>query len=383
MSWGLVVAGVGSLAGAYFSSQGAKKAGDKAAAGYDAATQETARQYDQTRSDYAPYRAVGNQAINALGSIYGYAPSESYFPQQQQGTPYQQQFSPNKLGDTGAGKAYENFVQPMINPAGHIASRLGVSPNSGLGKVLDPLGGLFGSSHGDEKRNLKAFLGQNQITDLGNGMLAMPDGSQFQSSQLKDIAGAWYGATYAPDGDQTGWQSKYSTILGGLTKPAAPAAPAGQAQAGGPPGAANAPDYSAFYKSPDFNFRRTEGTRDIGNSFAARGGAASGNALKALDEFNQNLAAGGFNDYFNHQASLAGIGQSATNATAGFGAQAANQNANALIGGADARASGVADKYNAWGAGLSGLAQAGGYYLGNRGGQNQLNYFTPTARRVG
>jgi hypothetical protein len=36
---------------------------------------EQARQYNTTRADTAPYRVIGNQAINALGSIYGYKPA--------------------------------------------------------------------------------------------------------------------------------------------------------------------------------------------------------------------------------------------------------------------------------------------------------------------
>ena len=50
-------------------------------------------------------------------------------------------------------------------------------------------------------------------------------------------------------------------------------------------------NFQRFYDSPDYQFRLNEGQRDIGNSFAARGGAASGNALRALTQFNQNLAA--------------------------------------------------------------------------------------------
>ncbi|MCH8931151.1 MAG: hypothetical protein IIA98_09600, partial [Proteobacteria bacterium] len=69
-------------------------------------------------------------------------------------------------------------------------------------------------------------------------------------------------------------------------------------------------DFSSFQASPGFEFRRSEGTRDIGNVFAARGGG--GNAMKALVDFNQRLASDEFNNFFNQQLALAGRGQAAT-----------------------------------------------------------------------
>jgi hypothetical protein len=122
--------------------------------------------------------------------------------------------------------------------------------------------------------------------------------------------------------------------------------------------AVSAGDMSGFFNSPDYNFRRTEGQRDIGNSFAARGGAASGNALRALSEFNQNLAAGSFGDWWNRTAAQAGVGQTAANQSAALGANAAgsitgiNSNAASNIGnawqtGANARASGIINAQNA------------------------------------
>lgn len=105
----------------------------------------------------------------------------------------------------------QDLMRLASNPAASVASKLGVNSNSLLGKALDP--SSFFSKHGDEKRNLSAFTKENQITDLGNGMLALPNGAQFPKDQLQKIAGAWYGATYHPDGDQSGWQDKYNTLL--------------------------------------------------------------------------------------------------------------------------------------------------------------------------
>ena len=110
----------------------------------------------------------------------------------------------------------------------------------------------------------------------------------------------------------------------------------------------NAGNYSSFKASPDYNFVRTEGQRGLEQSAAARGGAFSGNALRALSDYNQGLASEQYGAYYNRLAGIAGIGQNATNSTATFGANAANQIGANDIAGGDARASGVMGAANSW-----------------------------------
>ena len=116
-------------------------------------------------------------------------------------------------------RADQNLARLGSNPGAAIASYAGIKSNSDIGRALDPtsfLGGLFRSKHGDEKRNLSAFTQKYPLTDAGNGMYALPDGTKINGAQLKDLAGTWYGATYAPDGDQAGWQDKYNEVLQGI-----------------------------------------------------------------------------------------------------------------------------------------------------------------------
>lgn len=375
--WVAGAAVVGTIGGAVISNQGAKKAAGKAAEGSQAAIDEQRRQFDLIRSDTAPYRAIGNQALNALGSIYGYSPTYG-----QQATP-----AGNPLQYSGGGgPSYMNSARQLLGPKN---AALGlISPSAQLFSSGKILGGLFGSQKGDEKRNLKAFLGENKVYDLGDGQLQLEDGTQFSKDQLEHMAGLWYGATYAPDGGQEDWQRRYNEFTGGLTRANIGQAGGGLTSDGVPQGmsvgtgnALTAPDYSAFYASPDYNFRRTEGMRGVEQSAAARGGASSGNALKALAEFNSNIAAGEFGNYFNRQAALAGIGQTATSQSANAGLATGANVGNALIHAGNARASGVADQYNAIGAGLSGLGQAFGYWNANRGGMS--GYGGPQAMNWG
>jgi len=134
-------------------------------------------------------------------------------------------------------------------------------------------------------------------------------------------------------------------------------------------------DPTAFTASPDYDFRRAEGMRGLENSFAARGGALSGNAIRAATDFNSNLASGEFGNWWNRQAGLAGVGQAATNAVGNAGMMTGANVANLLGQQGQARASGIQGMTNAIGGGIGDLAaiwgyrQAGGFGMPtNRGG---------------
>ncbi len=86
--WGIAAASVVSAGVGAYSSRQASKA---AAGGADAATAEQARQYDQTRSDFAPYRVAGEGALNTLARLYGLPSTTSGEWQSQQ---------PQLVGDT-------------------------------------------------------------------------------------------------------------------------------------------------------------------------------------------------------------------------------------------------------------------------------------------
>lgn len=114
------------------------------------------------------------------------------------------------------------------------------------------------------------------------------------------------------------------------------------------PQAQGTPNMSGFFLSPDYNFRRSEGMRGVENSFAARGGARSGNALRALADFNSNLAAGEFGNWRNSLFSLAGLGQVATGQGANAAQNVGNNVGNSLINSGNARASGITNQSNSW-----------------------------------
>ena len=120
----------------------------------------------------------------------------------------------------------------------------------------------------------------------------------------------------------------------------------------------SAGDTSEFFTSPGFEFRREEGLRGIENRFSASGGALSGNALRRLTEFNQDLASQEFGNFFQRQAQLAGLGQGATQAGVAAGTVTSGNISNALMQGGSARASGVAGVNQALQGGIANLFTA-------------------------
>lgn len=286
-----IIAGGAVIAGSAIAANGAKSAAGAQEQASQNATQEQQREFDITQQNEAPYISVGQQAINRLGSIYGYSTPTNATPSS--GAPV--------TAGAPAAPASGRFVPTPGNA-------MTGTTNYGLGSVGSGTPGY----------------------DPSSGYQIQPNGSV---NQL--IAG-------------------------------------GTAQTGSAPTSASpatAPDYSSFYESPDYQFTKDQGTQGIENSFSASGGAKSGNALKALADFNSNLAAGQYGNYFNRQAALAGIGQTATGTQAAAGVATGAQVGNSLMAGGDARASGIVGQTNAFTGGLSGAAGALGYYT-----QNQGNY---------
>jgi hypothetical protein len=159
-----------------------------------------------------------------------------------------------------------------------------------------------------------------------------------------------------------------------------------------------------FQADPGYAFRLNEGIKALDRSAAARGGLLSGNQLRGVTEYGQNLASQEFTNAFNrYQAeraarmqplqSLAGVGQSASNTLAGAAGQLGTGMASAygqlgagtasaysqlgqnvganLIGAGNARASGYMGMANALTGGV-------GQYLNFAQNQALMNRMFPT-----
>jgi hypothetical protein len=153
-----------------------------------------------------------------------------------------------------------------------------------------------------------------------------------------------------------------------------------------------------FQTDPGYQFRLSEGAKGVNNSAAARGGLLSGAAMKAMDRYNQGFASNEYgnvynrftnnqSNQFNRLASLAHVGQTAAGTLGQAGANYANNvgnlsmnnaanQGNALLAGAQARASGYQGVANSLGnvdwaklfssSNSNGGGDAGGYSSGGQ-----------------
>lgn len=132
-----------------------------------------------------------------------------------------------------------------------------------------------------------------------------------------------------------------------------------------------------FRADPGYAFRTAEGMRGLEASAAARGGALSGGALKAIARYNQDAASqeygAAYNRYnndtttrYNRLASIAGVGQTATNSGIAAGndyvsqlQQGANNITSNINAAGNARASQYANTGQAIGGAINSI---GSYY---------------------
>jgi hypothetical protein len=125
-----------------------------------------------------------------------------------------------------------------------------------------------------------------------------------------------------------------------------------------------------FFTSPDYQFRLDEGNRNILGNAAATGGLQSGNTLKALQSYGQNMASGEFGNYWNRLAGLAGVGQTAAGNVGAAGSNYAQGSSGAIQQDAANRGSSYIRNGQNWANTYGGIAgsmgsQATGNFIGN------------------
>ena len=126
-------------------------------------------------------------------------------------------------------------------------------------------------------------------------------------------------------------------------------------------------------QDPGYQFGMQQGQLGLDRKAAASGGRVSGAAFKSASEYATNYAATGYNaayqrkqDRLNRLAALAGIGQTATNASAQSGSNSANAITGLLSSQGDATAASQLARGNIWGGALNQIGAAGQRYFQNQ-----------------
>lgn len=128
-------------------------------------------------------------------------------------------------------------------------------------------------------------------------------------------------------------------------------------------------NFDSFKLSPGYQFSVDQQMQGLDRSAAMRGGLYSGGADADRMKYANGLASQEYNNWWNQQAGLAGVGQTAASGLASLGQNYANNVSNNLIGAANSRASAYGAKADAWGNALTGAAGAIGYGYGNNWGR--------------
>lgn len=260
-------------------------------------TAEQRRQYDLTRQDQAPWREAGLQGLNKLAYLMG-TDDPRMSKEQIRNQLLSKYTTTTETGGTGP-----NIINPNANQ--------GMSDNE-LGWDY-----VYGGRPG-------MYQGQKTTTVDEAGLQAAID------------------AAYAAQADPTA-DPEFGSLLRKF-------------------------GINDFQADPGYQFRLSEGTKAIDRGAAARGNLFSGAAGKALTRYNQDFASNeygnAYNRYntdqgnkFNRLASLAGIGQTATNQTQAAGTNMANNVSSNMIGAGNAQAAGIMGVGNALGGALNNYAQ--------------------------
>jgi hypothetical protein len=136
-----------------------------------------------------------------------------------------------------------------------------------------------------------------------------------------------------------------------------------------------------FQADPGYGFRMSEGMKALEGSAAARGGLLSGNTLRGIQRYGQDMASQEYQNAFNRYGiererrlaplqSLAGVGQTTSQQLGEAGTGFANTMGNIGMNQANVAGNARMSRASTYGNTLNQLAYLGGRYSGGSGGYN-------------
>jgi hypothetical protein len=314
------IAAVATIGGGYMQGQAAKSAARTQADAANRAMNQEMAMYERSREDLTPYRESGYTALKDIERMKPFLLGR--FNQ-----PYQYTLPPTQAPTTGAapqvspGGPAESFA-PRSMPANYQEARDAFERQRQEQIANDPFG-----------RISAAVVGNDQF------------GQQFGYAADADAFNQFYNQNYgtpAPASDMAGGGTQMMPISG-------PSSPFEE------------------YLDPSMAFRMRLGTQATERMANVGGGAISGNTLRALTDYGQNLASTEYGNAFNRfqtergniyntLANIAGMGQSAVNTGVNAGQNFAATQTGLITGQAAANAAGTVGQANAYGGALNNLS---------------------------
>jgi hypothetical protein len=305
-------------------------------------------------------------------------------------------------GAKGLGRVVGNLAGRVgaANSGGAAGSDLGVFSNGGRAGLQGVGGGNAGAL-----ASSGAIAGGSGISGTSAGAMGGGMGTATQSGSGgwvdtlidlgTDLAGAYLAGDAAHDASRTQAQGAAAAIAEQRRqydlnredlKPyrEAGSTAIGQLSAGTADGGDFNRDFTLadFQKDPGYQFRMDEGRNAVEGSRAATTGIQNGRTLAELTRYGQDYGSGEYsNAYnrfnadrttrFNRLATVAGVGQTATNTGVTSGSNSANNIADLTLERANANAAGRIGQANAYGQGLESLAN---FYRTRKYGSPNTNW---------
>lgn len=207
MSWGMVIAGVATVAGAAISADAAGDAADSANKGQDASIREQRRQFDTFQQNITPYMEFGQSSLGQLGQLNagdysGFMDSPDYLAALQGGT---QAVNRAAIGNlSGGGTAADLQALGQRNAAGFLGNyrnslqfgaQLGQNSAVGAGQMGMQSANNIGNAYGQMGINSgNAAIGQANAWGNALGGIAGLAGQymgQRQSSYTQPQQNQW------------------------------------------------------------------------------------------------------------------------------------------------------------------------------------------------
>lgn len=268
-----------------------------------AGIEEQRRQFDQIRTDFGPYRDIGETALGEYAALWGIGPG-GLLPQYASDVT-ERPANALVAGPTASADPYASIIgRPM--PA-HRLDAMGIDVSRNLGKTVYKMAPQPGY-----------------------------DGNPADDRYIYYGAGTGGGAAGAGGADTSG--GGVNSLL---------------------PGSRSMEEArNRFMTTPGYEFRVEEGIRALDRSAAARGGLGSGGYGRDLERFGQGIATEEFRHYADRLGDLAQRGQAAAGQTASAGMQSSGNIVNALTSGARAQGDYLSQAGTARASGYVGAANA-------------------------